>query len=74
MDSFTISNPIKEILLKANQLAENGTKEITLLGQNVNAYNFEKKKLSDLILEVSKISNIKKNPSIFIANEFFDSI
>ena len=54
------SRSIKEILLEANQLAENGTKEITLLGQNVNAYNFEKKKLSDLILEVSKISNIKR--------------
>ena len=54
------SRSIKEILLEANQLAENGTKEITLLGQNVNAYNFEKKKLSDLILEGSKISNIKR--------------
>jgi len=54
------SRSIKEILLEANQLVENGAKEITLLGQNVNAYNFETKKLSDLILEVSKISNLKR--------------
>ena len=37
------SRSIKEILLEANQLVKNGTKEITLLGQNVNAYNFEKR-------------------------------
>ena len=53
------SRSIKEILLEANQLVKNGTKEITLLGQNVNAYNFGKMKLSDLILELSKISNLK---------------
>ena len=54
------SRSIKEILLEANQLVENGSKEITLLGQNVNAYNFETKKLSDLILELSKISKLKR--------------
>ncbi|MDB2353546.1 tRNA (N6-isopentenyl adenosine(37)-C2)-methylthiotransferase MiaB [Candidatus Pelagibacter bacterium] len=54
------SRSIKEILLEANQLVKNGTKEITLLGQNVNAYNFEKTKLSDLILELSKISDLKR--------------
>ena len=54
------SRSIAEIVLEANQLVENGAKEITLLGQNVNAYNFESKKLSDLILEVSKISNLKR--------------
>ena len=37
------SRSIEEILLEANQLVENGAKEITLLGQNVNAYNFETK-------------------------------
>ena len=54
------SRSIKEILLEANQLVKNGTKEITLLGQNVNAYNFGKMKLSDLILELSKIRNLKR--------------
>ena len=38
----------------------NGAKEINLLGQNVNAYNYENKKLSDLIFEISKIKNLKR--------------
>ena len=54
------SRSLNEILSEANQLVNNGIKEITLLGQNVNAYNFEKKKLSDLILELSKIQNLKR--------------
>ena len=54
------SRSFKEILLEANQLVNNGSKEITLLGQNVNAYNFDSKKLSDIILEISKIKNLKR--------------
>ena len=34
--------------------------EITLLGQNVNAYNFENYRLSNLILEIEKINTIKR--------------
>ena len=54
------SRSIKELILEANQLVENGAKEINLLGQNVNAYNFQNKKLSDLIFEISKIENLKR--------------
>ena len=54
------SRSLKELVSEANQLVENGAKEITLLGQNVNAYNFEKKRLSDLILEMSKIKDLKR--------------
>ena len=54
------SRSINELVLEAKQLVENGVKEIILLGQNVNAYNFEKNKLSDLIFEVSKIKNLKR--------------
>ena len=54
------SRSIKELVFEANQLANNGAKEINLLGQNVNAYNFEKKKLSDLIFEISKIEDLKR--------------
>jgi len=54
------SRSLKELISEANQLVENGAKEIILLGQNVNAYNFEKKRLSDLILEISKIENLKR--------------
>ena len=54
------SRSLKELIEEAKQLVDNGTKEITLLGQNVNAYNYEKKKLSDLILEISKIKDLKR--------------
>ena len=54
------SRSLKELKEEAKQLANNGAKEITLLGQNVNAYNFEGKRLSDLILEISKINNLKR--------------
>ena len=54
------SRSIKEIVIEAKHLVENGTKEINLLGQNVNAYNFEKKKLSDLIFEISEIKELER--------------
>ena len=52
------SRPFNEIVNEAKILAGNGVKEITLLGQNVNAYNNENFKLSDLILEIEKIPEI----------------
>ena len=54
------SRSLKEIILEANQLVDNGAVEINLLGQNVNAYNSEGKKLSDLIFEISKIKDLKR--------------
>ena len=51
---------IDELVREAKQLVSNGTKELTLLGQNVNAYNFNGKKLSDLILEIAKIKELKR--------------
>ena len=54
------SRPVDELLIESKNLVENGAKEITLLGQNVNAYNFKGKKLSDLISEISKIKELKR--------------
>ena len=54
------SRSVNELVFEATQLVENGSKEITLLGQNVNAYNFEEKKLSDLILKISEIKGLKR--------------
>jgi len=54
------SRPFKQILDEAKYLADNGAKEIILLGQNVNAYNNEGYRLSDLILNIEKISEIKR--------------
>ena len=52
------SRPFNEIVNEAKILAGNGVREITLLGQNVNAYNNENYKLSNLILEIEKIPEI----------------
>ena len=52
------SRPFDEIIIEAKTLAKNGVKEIILLGQNVNAYNYEDYKLSNLILEIEKIPEI----------------
>ena len=54
------SRSINEIVKEANVLVENGSKEITLLGQNVNAYNFRGNKLSNLIFEIAKIKDLKR--------------
>jgi len=54
------SRSVEELLNECKDLVENGTKEITLLGQNVNAYNYNGKKLSSLINEISKIKNLKR--------------
>jgi len=54
------SRSIKELVIEANNIVKNGAKEINLLGQNVNAYSYKNKKLSDLIYEVSKIKNLKR--------------
>jgi len=55
------SRPFEQIIDEAYNLVSNGVREIILLGQNVNAYNFIKNgknyKLSSLI---SKLNNIKK--------------
>ena len=53
-----------EILKEANDLIHNGVKEITLLGQNVNAYSYNMEsgeyKLSDLIIALDKIKGLKR--------------
>ena len=52
------SRPFNEIINEAKILATNGVKEITLLGQNVNAYSYDNYRLSNLILEIEKIPEI----------------
>ena len=54
------SRSIIELVKEVKQLVSNGSKEITLLGQNVNAYNYKGKKLSDLISEIAKIDALKR--------------
>ncbi len=54
------SRSFSDLLNESNQLVANGSKEITLLGQNVNAYNYKGKKLSDLIYAISEIEDLKR--------------
>tara|TARA_B100000989_G_C19506050_1_gene456563 strand:+ start:464 stop:1759 length:1296 start_codon:yes stop_codon:yes gene_type:complete len=58
------SRPFHKIILEAEQLIRNGVKEITLLGQNVNAYSYNENnkeyRLSNLINELDKFSELKR--------------
>tara|TARA_Y100000590_G_scaffold2536_1_gene3352 strand:+ start:6485 stop:7783 length:1299 start_codon:yes stop_codon:yes gene_type:complete len=58
------SRPFEQVIDEANILVKNGAKEIVLLGQNVNAYNFKKNnknfRLSSLIKELNSIRNLKR--------------
>ena len=58
------SRPFNQIINEAEQLAKNGVKEITLLGQNVNAYYFKENskeyRISNLINHLDKFSEIKR--------------
>ena len=54
------SRPFDQILSEAKQLVDRGTKEIILLGQNVNAYNSDGLRLSDLILNLEKLTGLKR--------------
>ena len=54
-----VSRPFADILLEATQLAELGVKEITLLGQNVNAYRTEHDGVeADLAMLIETIAEI----------------
>ena len=59
------SRSIRSIVDESKSLIDRGSKEIVLLGQNVNAYNYKDEKnivynISKLIDEVSKLDNIKR--------------
>ena len=55
------SRSFEEIISEAQNLVKNGSKEITLLGQNVNAYNYKDKyRLSSIIKELNSIKNLFK--------------
>ena len=54
------SRPMKIVIKEAEFLTKNGAKEIILLGQNVNAYQDGRNKLSNLIIELEKIPEIQR--------------
>jgi len=54
------SRNFNDIIKEADQLISNGSKEITLIGQNVNAYQFENKRLSDILIKLNENKSIKR--------------
>ena len=58
------SRSFDEIINEAKQLIANGAREITLLGQNVNAYKYNNQikiyRLSDLIFELNNLKELKR--------------
>ena len=58
------SRPFDKIISEAETLISNGVKEITLIGQNVNAYEYEKNskifRISHLINELEKFSELER--------------
>ena len=58
------SRPFEQIINEVNNLVKNGVREIILLGQNVNAYNYSNNgknyKLSSLIKDLNNIKELKR--------------
>ena len=54
------SRSVESIVEEVKKAVDQGFIEITLLGQNVNSYNFEGKSFSDLLLAVSDINGVKR--------------
>ena len=58
------SRPFKQIIKEVEELVGQGTREIILLGQNVNAYNYKEGnkefKLSDLLKKLEEFNQLKR--------------
>ena len=58
------SRPFKQIIKEVEELVGQGTKEIILLGQNVNAYNYKEGnkefRLSDLLKKLEEFNQLKR--------------
>ncbi|MDC0855986.1 tRNA (N6-isopentenyl adenosine(37)-C2)-methylthiotransferase MiaB [Candidatus Pelagibacter sp.] len=58
------SRPFRQIINEVKELIKNGTREVILIGQNVNAYKYKDSgqtfKLSNLILELERFPDIKR--------------
>ena len=54
------SRSMDELIEESKNLVDMGAREIILLGQNVNAYNYNGNKLSNLIYEISKIKKLNR--------------
>jgi tRNA-2-methylthio-N6-dimethylallyladenosine synthase len=58
-----VSRPTEEIVCEARELAKRGTKEVTLVGQNVDSYGHDlpgRPDLADLLSELSSIDDLAR--------------
>ena len=55
-----VSRPAERIIREAQELVESGVREITLLGQNVNAYHGHEGGLAGLIWALDKVDGLKR--------------
>ncbi len=55
-----VSRPADRVLCEAQELVEQGVREITLLGQNVNAYHGHPEGLAGLIWQLDKIDGLER--------------
>jgi tRNA-2-methylthio-N6-dimethylallyladenosine synthase len=55
-----VSRPLSDVLGEILHLAENGVKEVTLLGQNVNGYRHDGSDFADLLHAVAAIEGIER--------------
>ncbi len=55
-----VSRPLDDVLVEVADLAEQGVREVTLLGQNVNAYRIEGADFATLLEHVAEIPGIER--------------
>lgn len=55
-----VSRPMPDVLAEILHLTENGVKEVTLLGQNVNGYRHDGHDFADLLYAVASIEGIER--------------
>ena len=55
-----VSRPVARIITEARDLVERGVRDITLLGQNVNAYHADETGLAGLIRALAKIDGLER--------------
>ncbi|MDZ7723650.1 MAG: tRNA (N6-isopentenyl adenosine(37)-C2)-methylthiotransferase MiaB [candidate division KSB1 bacterium] len=54
------SRPVDSVLAEVRQLVQDGFKQVTLLGQNVNSYQYDDHSFADLLNAVSEVDGIER--------------
>ncbi len=54
------SRPVEDIILEIEDVVNKGFKDVTLLGQNVNSYNYDNVTFASLLYKVNQIKGLKR--------------